>query len=192
MKNIFSAIFAGAISSAIANPTDVLKVRLQSPFNKSLVEGKTVLDCFKDIYVKEGLFGLWRGVVPTAQRAGVVAGVQLPVYDYAKLFFLRHRLLRDGAGNHLVSSFCAGLCACLASTPLDVVRTRMMNQRRLQGEPCFPHIYRSSVQCGYLTVKHEGFSALYKGFIPSFTRMGPWNIIFFLVYEELKRHFSHA
>ena len=32
------------------------------------------------------------------------------------------------------SSFLAGLCACLASSPVDVVRTRMMNQRRLRDE----------------------------------------------------------
>ena len=81
-------------------------------------DGAGVFACFRSMYLDEGLTGLWRGVVPTAQRAAVVAGVQLPVYDRTKLFFLQRRLLDDSAANHLVSSFFAGLCACLASSPI--------------------------------------------------------------------------
>lgn len=39
------------------------------------------------------------------------------------------------------------------------------------------------------TVRNEGFSALYKGFIPTWFRMGPWNIIFFITYEQLKQFY---
>lgn len=118
------------------------------------------------------------------------------MYDYSKMFFIRHQLMVDGAGNHLVSSFCAGLCACLASSPMDVVRTRMMNQRKLivksSRRGSETHIYRSSLHCALVTVRSEGLGALYKGFVPSFTRMGPWNIIFFLVYEQMKKTFTDA
>lgn len=55
--NILCAVIAGAFSSAIANPTDVLKVRMQ-------VQGTTgnigLVDCFKDVYTHEGISGLWR------------------------------------------------------------------------------------------------------------------------------------
>ena len=114
------------------------------------------------------------------------------------MFLIRHQLMVDGAGNHLASSFCAGLCACLASSPMDVVRTRMMNQRRLKVTTTSrrgsqdAHIYRSSLHCAVVTVRSEGLGALYKGFVPSFTRMGPWNIIFFLVYEQMKKTFADA
>lgn len=58
LSNAICAVIAGAMSSAIANPTDVLKVRMQ-------VEGRglyhtSLLRCFKDIYVHEGVAGLWR------------------------------------------------------------------------------------------------------------------------------------
>lgn len=56
--NAGCATVAGAVSSAIANPTDVLKVRMQ-------VHGKGTNNaglarCFKEIYVHEGVRGLWR------------------------------------------------------------------------------------------------------------------------------------
>ena len=86
--------------------------------SKMVPDRAGVFASFKSMHRDEGLTGLWRGVVPTAQRAAVVAGVQLPVYDRTKLFFLQNGLLDDSAANHLVSSFFAGLCACLASSPI--------------------------------------------------------------------------
>ena len=186
------------------------------------VKRTKMFTAFKDIYITEGVGGLWRGVSPTAQRAALVAGVQLPVYDLTKVFFIRNDILKESPFNNLASSIVAGLCACLASSPMDVIRTRMMDQRKLKIDSSSkksnvvatasgkgnsfngkllgtdnnhinervktqsPAIYRSSFQCGYVTIRKEGVSALYRGFIPAFMRMGPWNIIFFLVYEQLK------
>lgn len=50
-------------------------------------------------------------------------------------------------------------------------------------------LYKGSVDCGIQTVRNEGFAALYKGFIPTWFRMGPWNIIFFITYEQLKKFY---
>ena len=69
-----------------------------------------------------------------------------------------------------------------------------MDQRRLlrrcvrTGVLYQEKIYRSSVHCCLSTVKNEGVMALYRGFVPSFMRMGPWNIIFFVVYEKMKKY----
>ena len=261
--NVSIAVVAGAVSSAVANPTDVLKVRMQSgksyvdeESKKAVNQVKTVgaqsisenisnpdkkariglIGAFKDVYLKEGIGGLWRGVSPTAQRASLVAGVQLPAYDLSQQLFIRHKVFTEAYVNNLAASIVAGLCACLASNPFDVIRTRMMDQRKLinvtaanrankmlnptksakmsntNSRPKIPFqtsnlndnsnlssnsigkeiksehptIYRSSFQCGYSTIRNEGFIALYRGFIPAFMRMGPWNIIFFLTYEQLK------
>ena len=261
--NVSIAVVAGAVSSAVANPTDVLKVRMQSgksyvdqESKKAVNQVKTVgaqsisenisnpdrkariglIGAFKYVYQKEGIGGLWRGVSPTAQRASLVAGVQLPAYDLSQQLFIRHNVFTEAYVNNLAASIVAGLCACLASNPFDVIRTRMMDQRKLinvttanrankmqnptksakisntNSRPKHPFqtsnlndnsnltsnsvgkeiksehptIYRSSFQCGYSTIRNEGFIALYRGFIPAFMRMGPWNIIFFLTYEQLK------
>ena len=261
--NVSIAVVAGAVSSAVANPTDVLKVRMQSgksyvdqESKKAVNQVKTVgaqsisenisnpdrkariglIGAFKDVYQKEGIGGLWRGVSPTAQRASLVAGVQLPAYDLSQQLFIRHNVFTEAYVNNLAASIVAGLCACLASNPFDVIRTRMMDQRKLinvttanrankmqnltksakmsntnsrpknpfqtsnlneisnlssnsigkEIKSEHPTIYRSSFQCGYSTIRNEGFIALYRGFIPAFMRMGPWNIIFFLTYEQLK------
>lgn len=68
-----------------------------------------------------------------------------------------------------------------------------MNQKKLkttvigEGSSAVPAIYTSSLDCLVQTVKTEGFMALYKGFIPTWVRLGPWNIIFFMTYEQMKK-----
>jgi len=185
LMNIFCAVIAGSVSSAIATPTDVVKVRMQA---RSAHSRGSLLAVFLDIARKEGCAGLFRGMMPTAQRSGVVAGVQLPVYDYCRHKIARSKMLPEGAVTNLTASVIAGFTACAVSNPIDVIKTRIMVQRRYlnQRSGDEKQIYRSSLDCCRKTVKAEGFSALYKGFFPAFGRMGPWNVIFFLVYEQFK------
>ncbi|XP_045115949.1 mitochondrial uncoupling protein Bmcp-like isoform X1 [Portunus trituberculatus] len=151
--NIFCAVTAGVVSSAMANPTDVLKVRLQS--GRKDFKEKSLLQAFVSIYRQEGIQGLWRGVLPTAQRAGVIVGVELPIYDMCKHYFIKMNILPDSASNHFLSSFISSLGGAVASTPLDVVRTRLMNQRRLKPSPahingttvCTSRVYTSALDC---------------------------------------------
>lgn len=49
-------------------------------------------------------------------------------------------------------------------------------------------LYSGSLDCAVQTIRNEGLFALYKGFIPTWVRMGPWNIIFFITYEQLKKY----
>jgi len=185
LVNLLCAVFAGSVSSAIATPTDVVKVRMQA---RSAHNHGSLLSVFLDISKKEGVLGLFRGMAPTAQRSGIVAGVQLPVYDYCRHKLARSKMLPEGAATNLTASVLAGLTACLASNPIDVIKTRLMVQRRFINQKigAKSEIYRSSIDCCIKTVRAEGFMALYKGFFPAFGRMGPWNIIFFLVYEQFK------
>jgi len=185
-KNLLSGIIAGAISSSICNPTDVLKVRLQAQTVTTAQQPQSMFAAFREIYRHEGLRGLYRGVGPTAQRASVIAGVELPVYDFSKRQLISRGIMGDTVATHFAASVFAGLAGAIASNPIDVVKTRMMNQRNVKSTST-DLIYKSSMDCVTRTVKTEGFMALYKGFVPTFVRLTPWNILFFLSYEQFKR-----
>jgi solute carrier family 25 (mitochondrial carrier), member 14/30 len=183
---VICAAFSGGISSAIANPTDVLKVRMQIQGNQlSLYRN------FLEIFMSEGIRGLYRGVNQTSQRAAVIAMVELPVYDWCKYKLIDS--IGDHPLNHFISSFIASFLAAVASCPIDVIRSRLMNQRKIlrsYGTTTIEHssaaYYANSFQCFSSIYRNEGVLALWKGFVPAFLRMGPWNIIFFLTYEKLK------
>ncbi len=67
------------------------------------------------------------------------------------------------------------------SVPFDVIKTRVMNSSA--------GTYSSPLDCLVKTVKHEGVGALYKGFFPTYARLGPWQLVFFVVYEQLSLAF---
>lgn len=180
--NVLCGVLSGVISSSIANPTDVLKIRMQA--QGRIMQGGMIGN-FIDIYRQEGIRGLWKGVSLTAQRAAIVVGVELPVYDLTKKHLIKSGHMGDTVYTHFVSSFVCGLAGALTSNPIDVVRTRMMNQRSIRGGTCAG--YKGTLDCLLQTWRTEGFFALYKGFFPNWLRLGPWNIIFFLTYEQLKK-----
>ncbi|XP_045652740.1 kidney mitochondrial carrier protein 1 isoform X2 [Ursus americanus] len=182
LVNVVCGILSGVVSSTIANPTDVLKIRMQA--QSSTIQGGMIGN-FINIYQQEGARGLWKGVSLTAQRAAIVVGVELPVYDLTKKHLILSGLMGDTVYTHFLSSFTCGLAGALASNPVDVVRTRMMNQRVLRDGRCSG--YTGTLDCLLQTWKNEGFFALYKGFWPNWLRLGPWNIIFFVTYEQLKK-----
>ncbi|XP_035250099.1 kidney mitochondrial carrier protein 1 [Anguilla anguilla] len=182
ITNVPCGILSGVISSSIANPTDVLKIRMQAQGN--VIQGG-MMGNFLDIYQQEGTRGLWKGVSLTAQRAAIVVGVELPVYDLTKKHLILSGHMGDTVYTHFLSSFVCGLAGALASNPVDVVRTRTMNQRALLGGANAG--YKGTVDCLLQTLRSEGFFALYKGFFPNWLRLGPWNIIFFITYEQLKK-----
>ncbi|XP_049560515.1 brain mitochondrial carrier protein 1 isoform X3 [Orcinus orca] len=99
--NMICGVVSGVISSTIANPTDVLKIRMQA--QGSLFQG-SMIGSFIDIYQQEGTRGLWRGVVPTAQRAAIVVGVELPVYDITKKHLILSGVVGDTILTHFVTS----------------------------------------------------------------------------------------
>jgi len=88
---------------------------------------------------------------------------------------------------HFCASMVAGLVAAAVTSPVDVVKTRVMNQPVIGGRPT---LYLSTVDCVRKTVKAEGLLSLYKGFVPNWIRIGPHTIITFLVYEQLRLLFG--
>jgi len=183
--NIISAVGSGALSSAICNPTDLMKVRLQSGDFRYQYNG--LLDAFSSIVKAEGWRGLYKGVIPTTQRATLITLLTLPTYDFAKKVLLEHKVFeyRDNMYTHFLASTFSAVVSTLGTQPIDVMKTRMMNQ------PFDEHgrgvLYRSSWDCLQKTVRMEGIGACWSGTVPTFFRSGPWLIVFWCAYEQLKR-----
>ncbi len=59
------------------------------------------------------------------------------------------------------------------------VKTRIMNQAK------GARVYSGLLDCMTKTVRAEGVMSLYKGFLPAYARLGPWQVVFFIVFEEL-------
>ncbi|KAF9189685.1 hypothetical protein BGZ51_009259 [Haplosporangium sp. Z 767] len=190
LVKLFSGLTSGMIGSAIANPTDLIKVRLQAFRPSGKPRYTSIAGACKSIYLEEGIPGLYRGVVPTAARAMVVTASQLASYDTTKHWLLKLRdqkgeaRFKEGYFVHFCASTIAGLVCSISTSPIDTVKVRYMNQQfSANGQGA---LYRSAIDCAIKTVQREGPLALYKGFLMCWLRLGPHTMLSLMIFEKLR------
>jgi len=183
---MFMGATSGALGQLVAVPADVIKVRMQAD-GRLVASGKLtqprytgLAQAFGCILREEGLRGLYKGATPAVQRAAMVNLGELATYDQSKEMVLASGVAKEGIITHTIAAMASGLVATIFSTPADVVKTRMMNQRSDAAK------YRSTIDCAIQTIRIEGLVGMYKGFFPTWARLGPWQLAFWLSYEQLR------
>nr|XP_040036980.1 mitochondrial uncoupling protein 2-like [Gasterosteus aculeatus aculeatus] len=186
VTRIMAGCTTGALAVALAQPTDVVKVRFQAQVR--LADGgrryNSTLEAYRTIARDEGVRGLWKGCIPNITRNAIVNCTELVTYDMIKELILKYDLMTDNFPCHFTAAFSAGFCTTVVASPVDVVKTRFMNSADGQ--------YRSASNCALSMVRNEGAKAFYKGFMPSFLRLGSWNIVMFVTYEQIKIGMTRA
>ncbi|KAG5051867.1 hypothetical protein AAZX31_02G145600 [Glycine max] len=181
LVKIASGMFAGAISTALTNPMEVLKVRLQ--MNPDMRKSGPIIELRRTVS-EEGIKALWKGVGPAMARAAALTASQLATYDETKQILVRWTSLKEGFPLHLISSTVAGILSTLVTAPIDMVKTRLMLQREAKEI----RIYKGGFHCAYQVLLTEGPRGLYKGGFAIFARLGPQTTITFILCEELRKH----
>ncbi|CAI5460868.1 unnamed protein product, partial [Closterium sp. Yama58-4] len=176
---IAAALTTGAVGIAIANPTDLVKVRLQSegrlpPGTPKRYSG--ALNAYATIARQEGVAALWTGVGPNIARNAIINAAELASYDQIKQTLLKVPGFGDNVVTHLIAGLGAGFFAVCIGSPVDVVKSRVMGDSSGQ--------YKGTLDCFVKTFRNDGVLAFYKGFIPNFGRLGSWNVIMFLTLEQ--------
>ncbi|KAL0431850.1 UNVERIFIED_CONTAM: Mitochondrial uncoupling protein 5 [Sesamum radiatum] len=186
-RKIVAGLIAGGIGAAVGNPADVAMVRMQADGRLPAAQRrnyKSVVDAISQMTKNEGVTSLWRGSSLTVNRAMLVTASQLASYDQVKEMILEKGLMKDGLGTHVTASFAAGFVAAVASNPVDVIKTRVMNMKVEAGKA---PPYSGALDCVMKTIKAEGPMALYKGFIPTISRQGPFTVVLFVTLEQVRK-----
>ncbi|KAK6125854.1 hypothetical protein DH2020_040402 [Rehmannia glutinosa] len=189
-RKIAAGLIAGGVGAAVGNPADVAMVRMQADGRLPLDQRrnyKSVVDAISQMSKNEGIASLWRGSSLTVNRAMLVTASQLASYDQFKEMILERDLMNDGLGTHVTASFAAGFVAAVASNPVDVIKTRVMNMK-VEAGMAAP--YSGAMDCAMKTIRAEGPMALYKGFIPTISRQGPFTVVLFVTLEQVRKLFK--
>jgi hypothetical protein len=203
---VWQAVLAGAAvggaAALISNPSDVVLIRMQSDAHWPRVQRRNYRHAFHamaTVVRKEGVGMLWRGCGPTVLRASLVTTTQVPTYHATKSVLLKQSagwsfsLFPNGADDtrlHVIASTNSAAVASIATCPVDVVKTRIINMQRevRSSSSCgtSPY-YKSSWDCVVKTVRMEGARGLFKGLVPTFARLGPHTIVLWNVQEFVLR-----
>jgi len=188
LTKVVCAGAAGAIGAFAGNPGDLAMVRMQADGKLPEAERrgyKNIFDAVGKIARSEGVLSMWRtGVVPNMNRATIITVGQLAAYDQCKEVCADYVGMKEGVQLHFTASFMAAFIASVMSNPVDVAKTRLMNQKAEEGKA---PLYTGTVQCMSKMVQAEGPLSLYKGFAATFARQCPYVVITWISVEQLKK-----
>jgi hypothetical protein len=162
---------AGLTGSLIGTPFDLIMVRIQNDPKQF----PNIYTTIHKTYTKEGLFNFWNGLNYTMSRAIIVTACQFSIYEEMKQE-LKNRHWRNEYTIFVISSVMSSVVTGLLSNPIDLCKTRTMNQ------------------CENATitkiVRNEGFVSLWKGIYVNIGRQIPLNLIRFSILELFKKILS--
>ncbi|GKZ56082.1 mitochondrial dicarboxylate transporter [Aspergillus niger] len=175
---------SGFIGGMAGNPADVLNVRMQSDAALPPAQRRNYRNAIHGLVTMtrtEGPASLFRGVWPNSTRAVLMTTSQLASYDTFKRLCLENLGMSDNMGTHFTASFMAGFVATTVCSPVDVIKTRVMTASPAEG--------RSQSIVGLLRdiTRKEGLAWAFRGWVPSFIRLGPHTIATFIFLEEHKK-----
>ncbi|KAE9610258.1 putative mitochondrial carrier protein [Lupinus albus] len=174
----FAHLSAGALggiaASLIRVPTEVVKQRMQTR------QFTSASGAVRYIASKEGFKGLYAGYGSFLLRDLPFDAIQFCLYEQIRIGYkLAARRDLNDPENALIGAFAGALTGAI-TTPLDVIKTRLM----IQGSG---NQYKGIVDCVQTIIKEEGPSALLKGVGPRVLWIGIGGSIFFGVLESSKR-----
>eukprot|EP00128_Syssomonas_multiformis_P001752 Colp12_sorted_trinity150504_noHs@21918 len=168
------AASCGEIASCtIRVPTEVIKQRMQAGVFS------TTLETIKGTYSEGGIRGFYRGYFTTIAREIPFAFIQFPLYELAKQ---KVNAMQGSECTPWQASLCgsaAGGFSAAVTTPLDVVKTRIMLSKG--ATPTWTGTFQQVYSEG-------GVSGLFRGVVPRTMWISIGGCVFFGAYETSKRY----
>ncbi|KAK7346399.1 hypothetical protein VNO80_20917 [Phaseolus coccineus] len=183
-ENATAGAAAGFATVVVMHPLDVVRTRFQVNDGRvsNLPGYKNTAHAIFTIARSEGLRGLYAGFLPGVLGSTTSWGLYFFFYDKAKQRYARNREGKLSPGLHLASAAEAGGLVSLCTNPVWLVKTRLQLQTPLHQTRPYSGIYDA-----FKTIlREEGFSALYKGIVPSLFLVSH-GAIQFTAYEELRK-----
>ena len=189
-KKYVMSVMAASVAETVTYPLDLTKTRLQ--LQGEIASGdasvkyrgmfKTAIGIARD----EGLFMLWRGMLPALYRHAIYTGFRMSAYEE-----IRNELQRNDKNGFplwkkVVAGMFAGGVGQLVASPTDLIKTQiqMEGRRRLQGKP--PRV-KGMTDAFKKILAQGGVAALWRGCWPNVQRAALVNLGDLSTYDTIKQ-----
>ena len=177
------SMISGGVGGIVGNPSDIVNIRMQNDTGLPLDKRRNynhAINGVTRIIKEEGVSSLFRGLGTNLVRGVLMTSSQVVTYDISKNLLIKNlQMDKDSKLTFFSASLIAGLVATTICSPADVLKTRIMNSSG-SGEGVLKILAHA--------FKNEGPSFMFRGWVPSFVRLGPNTIITFLVVEQLREY----
>ncbi len=183
-QKISSALTAGGIGAAIANPADLILIRMQADSRLPPEKRRNYSSVFNGItkiIAEEGVGALWTGSLPTITRACVLNMFMLVPFEEFKVRL--KDIVPDLQTRTIVSSLLASFLGSFSALPFDNTKTKIQKMQKL---PDGTYPYKGMIDCFLKSVQKEGVSRLWVGFPTFYVRIGPHVVITLLLNDMFR------
>ena len=171
VSHLTAGAVAGLVSSVVRVPTEVIKTRRQV--------GASAGASVRSIVAANGVAGLFVGYGSFLLRDLPFDAIEFAGYESMKTAWVKLNSKSDVNGAEAAGmGAVAGAFAGAVTTPLDVVKTRLMTTS--------PGTYRGVIHCVQKTVSEEGALAMFKGIQPRVLWIGLGGGCFFSALETAR------
>ena len=179
MCHMVAAGLGETVACLVRVPTENVKQNMQ--INQG---GLKTSDVVKNILKVDGPTGFYRGYLTTVLREIPFSFIQFPIYEKLKSTWADYRGDSLLAWQGALCGSVAGSIAGAITNPLDVVKTRLMTQKRSAGGA--GEQYSGMVDAFRKIYATEGPAALMSGVAPRVMFISIGGFVFFGTYEKVK------
>ncbi|KAI5963450.1 CRC1 [Candida pseudojiufengensis] len=179
VKSFAAGGFGGICAVLTGHPFDLVKVRLQTGLYNSSIQ------CVKDTIAKDGLKGLYRGVLPPLLGVTPMFAVSFWGYDVGKKLvgnFTGKTIDNFTIADISTAGFISAIPTTLVAAPFERVKVMMQIQEGAKTKSMGAVIAEM--------YKTGGIRSIFKGSAATLARDGPGSALYFATYEYIKAKLS--
>ncbi|KAF8512156.1 mitochondrial carrier domain-containing protein [Hysterangium stoloniferum] len=188
IKAFIAGGFGGVAAVLVGHPFDLTKTRLQTA-EKGVYTG--ALDVVKKALARDGITGLYRGVVPPILGVTPIFAVSFWAYDFSKNLILTATPNRKSTSLSIPELAAAGFLSAVPTTLVTapVERAKVLLQVQGQG---VEKKYKGVFDVFKVLYKEGGIRSIFRGSGATLARDGPGSAAYFAAYEVAKKALTPA
>ncbi|ORY02097.1 solute carrier family 25 member 38 [Basidiobolus meristosporus CBS 931.73] len=185
--HLFAGATSGFFACALLQPLDLLKTRMQQQqqiyTDSSISNNRTILGTVKQILIKDGIAGLWRGTTPTIFRNVPGNGLYFMMLNHWREFYsnaipkLSGRPESSKSTVNLLSGASARSFTGFLAMPITIIKVRYESDM---------YQYKSIQEAIVSTSRSHGLRGFYAGYGATVMRDAPLAGIYVAAYEQFK------
>jgi len=189
IKSFIAGGFGGVSAVLVGHPFDLTKTRLQTA-PSGVYTG--AIDVVKKTVAKDGITGLYRGMVPPLLGVTPIFAISFWAYDASKKLILATTPNRKSDVLSIPELAAAGFLSAVPTTLVTAPVERAKVLLQVQGQGGSEHKYKGVLDVMKHLHKEGGLKSIFRGSGATLARDGPGSAAYFAAYEVTKKALTPA
>jgi len=188
-KSFISGGFGGVCAVLVGHPFDLTKTRLQTAAPGAYTGA---IDVVRKTLARDGVTGLYRGMVPPLLGVTPIFAVSFWAYDMSKKLIFAATPNRKSDTLSLTELAAAGFMSAVPTTLIAAPVERAKVLLQVQGQGGSGRVYTGVFDVVKHLYKEGGMRSIFRGTGATLARDGPGSAAYFCAYEVTKKALTPA